>query len=187
MKLKNVAVVAAALALAVGMTACGGSASSTTASSAASSAAASSEAASSEAASSEAEVEPAEYTVYNTTGENVTDLYLYEVGAEDKGDNLAGEGLTDGDSVVITRDVEADKQADVTYVLEFTTAGGSHRLQYPKPSRSKDFAEGSVVTLYYDPEAPEKMYVEGDKSVLGAEALYAGIGVALLVLMFALL
>ena len=55
------------------------------------------------------------------------------------------------------------------------------------PSRSKDFAEGSVVTLYYDPEAPEKMYVEGDKSVLGAEALYAGIGVALLVLMFALL
>ena len=45
----------------------------------------------------------------------------------------------------------------------------------------------SVVTLYYDPEAPEKMYVEGDKSVLGAEALYAGIGVALLVLMFALL
>ena len=98
-----------------------------------------------------------------------------------------GNLLADGDSVVITRDVEADKQADVTYVLEFTTAGGSHRLQYPKPSRSKDFAEGSVVTLYYDPEAPEKMYVEGDKSVLGAEALYAGIGVALLVLMFALL
>ena len=44
-----------------------------------------------------------------------------------------------------------------------------------------------MVTLYYDPEAPEKMYVEGDKSVLGAEALDAGIGVALLVLMFALL
>ena len=49
MKLKNVAVVAAALALAVGMTACGGSASSTTASSVASSAAASSESASGEA------------------------------------------------------------------------------------------------------------------------------------------
>ena len=105
MKLKNVAVVAAALALAVGMTACGGSASSTTASSAASSvassAAASSEAASSEAASSEAEVEPAEYTVYNTTGENVTDLYLYVAGSEDKGENLAGEGLADGESIVI--------------------------------------------------------------------------------------
>ena len=59
------------------------------------------------------------------------------------------------------------------YVLEFTTAGGSHRLQYPKPAKGKPFAEGSVVTLYYDP----------DKSVLGAELLYAGIGVALLVLM----
>ena len=69
------------------------------------------------------------------------------------------------------------------YVLEFTTAGGSHRLQYPKPAKGKPFAEGSVVTLYYDPDAPEKMFVEGDKSVLGAELLYAGIGVALLVLM----
>ena len=55
------------------------------------------------------------------------------------------------------------------YVLEFT--------------KGKPFAEGSVVTLYYDPDAPEKMFVEGDKSVLGAELLYAGIGVALLVLM----
>ena len=54
------------------------------------------------------------------------------------------------------------------YVLEFTTAGGSHRLQYPKPAKGKPFAEGSVVTLYYDPDAPEKMFVEGDKSVLGA-------------------
>ena len=69
------------------------------------------------------------------------------------------------------------------YVLEFTTAGGSHRLQYPKPAKSKGFAEGSIVTLYYDPEDPEKMYVEGDKSVLGAEVLYGCIGVALLVLM----
>ena len=32
------------------------------------------------------------------------------------------------------------------YVLEFTTAGGSHRLQYPKPAKGKSFAEGSVVT-----------------------------------------
>ena len=128
MKLKNVAIVAAALALAVGMTACGSS-SSTAASSSVASSAASSEAASSEAASSEAaEPTTAEYTVYNTTGSTVTDLYLYEVGAEDKGDNLAGEGLADGDSVVITRDVEADKQADVTYVLEFTTEASTKKL-----------------------------------------------------------
>ena len=120
MKLKNAAIVAAALALAVGMTACGSSASSTAASSVASSAAASSEA-----ASSEAEAVSAAYTVYNTTGSTVTELYLYDAGSEEKGDNLAGEnGLADGESIVITRDEDADKQSDVNYVLEFTTEDG---------------------------------------------------------------
>ena len=161
MKLKNIAIVAAAAALAVGMTACGSSASSTAASSSvASSAAASSEAASSEAASSEAaEPTTAEYTVYNTTGSTVPDLYLYEVGAEDKGDNLAGEGLADGDSVVITRDVEADKQADVTYVLEFTTEDGQTQsfetLHYevaPISLLSVDAAAGATPIAFTAPE-----------------------------------
>ena len=158
MKLKNVAIVAAALALAVGMTACGSS-SSTAASSSVASSAASSEAASSEAASEAAEPTTAEYTVYNTTGSTVTDLYLYEVGAEDKGDNLAGEGLTDGDSVVITRDVEADKQADVTYVLEFTTEDGQTQsfetLHYevaPISLLSVDAAAGATPIAFTAPE-----------------------------------
>lgn len=158
MKLKNVAIVAAALALAVGMTACGSS-SSTAASSSVASSAASSEAASSEAASSEAaEPTTAEYTVYNTTGSTVTDLYLYE-GAEDKGDNLAGEGLADGNSVVITRDVEADKQADVTYVLEFTTEDGQaqafetlHYETTPISLKSVDAAAGATPIAFAAPE-----------------------------------
>lgn len=161
MKLKNVAVVAAALALAVGMTACGGSASSTTASSAASSvassAAASSEAASSEAASSEAEVESAEYTVYNTTGENVTDLYLYVAGSEDKGENLAADGLADGDSVVLTLPEDADKSAE--YVLEFTTESGATQsfdtLSYevaPISLLSVDAAAGATPISFTAPE-----------------------------------
>lgn len=155
MKLKNVAVVAAALALAVGMTACGGSASSTTASSVASSA--SSEAASSEAASSEAEVEPAEYTVYNTTGENVTELYLYVAGSEDKGENLAADGLADGDSVVLTLPEDADKSAK--YVLEFTTEGGDTQsfdtLNYevvPISLLSVDAAAGATPISFTAPE-----------------------------------
>lgn len=161
MKLKNIAIVAAAAALAVGMTACGSSASSTAASSSvASSSAASSEAASSEAASSEAaEPTTAEYTVYNTTGSKVTDLYLYEVGAEDKGDNLAGEGLADGDSVVITRDVEADKQSDVTYILEFTTEDGQTQsfetLHYevaPISLLNVDAAAGATPIAFTAPE-----------------------------------
>ena len=161
MKLKNVAVVAAALALAVGMTACGGSASSTTASSAASSvassAAASSEAASSEAASSEAEFEPAEYTVYNTTGENVTELYLYVAGSEDKGENLAADGLADGDSVVLTLPEDADKSAE--YVLEFTTEDGTTQsfdtLSYevaPISLLSVDAAAGATPISFTAPE-----------------------------------
>lgn len=155
MKLKNVAVVAAALALAVGMTACGGSASSTTASSVASSAAASSEAASSEAASSE--VESAEYTVYNTTGENVTELYLYAAGSEDKGENLAADGLADGDSVVLTLPEDADKSAE--YVLEFTTEGGDTQsfdtLGYevaPISLLSVDAAAGATPISFTAPE-----------------------------------
>lgn len=160
MKLKTVAIAAAALALAVGMTACGGSAS-TAASSTASSAAASSEAASSEAASSEAEATSAEYTVYNTTGSKVTELYLYDAGSEDKGENLAGEaGLADGENVVITRDVEADKQGDMTYVLEFTTEDGSTQsfdtLHYevaPISLKSVDAAAGATAIAF---EAPQK-------------------------------
>ena len=141
MKLKNVAIVAAALALAVGMTACGSSASSTASSAAsstaASSEAASSEAASSEAASSEAEAQAAEYTVYNTTGANVTELYLYEAGSEDKGENLAADGLADGDSVVLTLPEDADQSAK--YILEFTTEDGKHDVLEPDEALTSEW------------------------------------------------
>ena len=154
MKLKNAALVAAALALAVGMTACGSSASSTAASSVASSAAASSEA-----ASSEAEAVSAEYTVYNTTGSTVTELYLYDAGSEEKGDNLAGEGLADGESVVITRDEDADKQSDVNYVLEFTTEDGEtqsfetlHYETTPISLKNVDAAAGATPIAFAAPE-----------------------------------
>ena len=159
MKLKNIAIVAAAAALAVGMTACGSSASSTAASSSvASSAAASSEAASSEAASSEAaEPTTAEYTVYNTTGSTVTELYLYDAGSEDKGENLAADGLADGDSVVLTLPEDADKSAE--YVLEFTTESGDTQsfdtLSYevaPISLLSVDAAAGATPISFTAPE-----------------------------------
>lgn len=159
MKLKNAAVVAAALALAVGMTACGSSstAASSTASSVASSVAASSEAASSEAASSEAAVEPAEYTVYNTTGSTVSELYLYVAGSEDKGENLAGEGLADGENVVLTLPEDADQSAK--YVLEFTTEDGTTQsfdtLSYevaPISLLSADAAAGATPISFTAPE-----------------------------------
>lgn len=157
MKLKTVAIAAAALALAVGMTACGGAAS-TAASSTASSAAASSEAASSEVASSEAEATSAEYTVYNTTGSTVSELYLYVAGSEDKGENLAGEGLADGENVVLTLPEDADQSAK--YVLEFTTEDGNTQsfdtLHYevaPISLKSVDAAAGATAIAF---EAPQK-------------------------------
>lgn len=156
MKLKNAAVVAAALALAVGMTACGSSSSSTAASSTASSVA-SSVAASSGAASSEAAVEPAEYTVYNTTGSTVSELYLYVAGSEDKGENLAGEGLADGENVVLTLPEDADQSAK--YVLEFTTEDGTTQsfdtLSYevaPISLLSADAAAGATPISFTAPE-----------------------------------
>ena len=156
MKLKNAAVVAAALALAVGMTACGSSSSSTAASSTASSVA-SSVAAYSEAASSEAAVEPAEYTVYNTTGSTVSELYLYVAGSEDKGENLAGEGLADGENVVLTLPEDADQSAK--YVLEFTTEDGTTQsfdtLSYevaPISLLSADAAAGATPISFTAPE-----------------------------------
>lgn len=89
---------------------------------------------------------------------------------------------TQGQRVEATVEGIVQSRDGAAYVLAFTTAGGSHRLQYPKPAKSKALAVGSTVTLYYDPENPEKMYVEGDRSVLGAEVLYAVVGAALLVL-----
>ena len=159
MKLNKICAASAVLALAVALTACGGSAS-TAASSTASSEAASSVAASSEAASSEAAAGSAEYTVYNTTGSTVSELYLYEAGSEDKGGNLAGEaGLADGENVVITRDVEADKQGDMTYVLEFTTEDGStqsfetlHYETTPISLKSVDATAGATPIAFAAPE-----------------------------------
>ena len=89
---------------------------------------------------------------------------------------------TQGEKVEATVEGTVQSRDGAAYVLAFTTAGGSHRLHYPKPAKGASFAQGSTVTLYYDPENPEKMYVEGDRSVLGAEILYVVIGAALLVL-----
>ena len=96
-------------------------------------------------------------TVYNTTGENVTELYLYVAGSEDKSENLAADGLADGDSVVLTLPEDADKSAE--YVLEFTTEGGDTQsfdtLGYevaPISLLSVDAAAGATPISFTAPE-----------------------------------
>ena len=41
------------------------------------------------------------YVVVNTTGETITELYIYKTGSEEKGTNYADGGLADGESVTI--------------------------------------------------------------------------------------
>ena len=96
--------------------------------------------------------------MYNTTGENVTELYLYAVGAESKGENLAGEnGLADGENVVLTLPEDADQSAK--YVLEFTTESGMNKsfetLGYevaPISLLSADAAAGATPIAFSAPQ-----------------------------------
>ena len=60
------------------------------------------------------------YTIHNTTGELVSELYVYETGAEEKGENLAGEGLNDTEKVEATY----EGTTDTVLTLEFTTESG---------------------------------------------------------------
>ena len=87
----------------------------------------------------------------------MTELYLYANGAEDKGENLAGEGLADGESVVLTLPEDADQSAK--YVLEFTTEDGSTQsfdtLSYevaPISLLSVDAAAGATPIAFSAPE-----------------------------------
>ena len=47
------------------------------------------------------------YTIYNVTGGTVTELFIYEVGS-DKGINIAGEGIKDGQSINVTKTTSID-------------------------------------------------------------------------------
>ena len=80
---------------------------------------------------------------------------------EDKGENLAADGLADGDSVVLTLPEDADKSAE--YVLEFTTEGGDTQsfdtLGYevaPISLLSVDAAAGATPISFTAPEQVKK-------------------------------
>ena len=68
----------------------------------------------------------------------------------------------------------------ISLALAFQTpSGDTRRRPYPLPRKAKGFAQGSEVTLYYDADHPERVYVEGDRAVLGAEVIYYGLAVLL--------
>lgn len=64
------------------------------------------------------------YTIYNATGEGVTELYLYPTGAADKGENYAAGGHGFGDAHAKILQYDAAENTSVELTLEFTTASG---------------------------------------------------------------
>lgn len=87
------------------------------------------------------------YTVYNMTGHDVTELYLYEVGSADKGTNYAAEKALAPEKVT---KLEYTGATDAVLVLEFTTEEGTrsfdtlHIEEAPISLLSVDAAAGAT-------------------------------------------
>jgi uncharacterized protein (DUF736 family) len=64
------------------------------------------------------------YTIYNATGEGVTELYLYPTGAADKGENYAAGGHGFGDAHAKILQYDGSDNPEVELTLEFTTNSG---------------------------------------------------------------
>ncbi len=78
------------------------------------------------AAAEEEVVTEGTYTVTNSTGAEVTELYFYQTGTDDKGENYAAEGLADGDQVVVEISVDEETAAnDFELTVEYVDADGN--------------------------------------------------------------
>lgn len=133
---KKALVIGTALVMALQVAACGSSSSSTASSTTAATtaateaaAAASTEAAATTEAAAEATTEEeiattGSYTIYNQTGEKVTELTVTRNDATEDAENYAGDaGLADGESVTVDKDYP-DATADTSLTLTFTTESG---------------------------------------------------------------
>ena len=95
------------------------------------------------------------YTVYNTTGSKVTELYLHETESEDKGTNYAEGGMEDGAETVLTYDGYMDAVLTVEFVTEdgfsgsFTTL---HIEEAPISLLAEDARTGATEIAFSQPE-----------------------------------
>ncbi len=64
------------------------------------------------------------YTIYNVTGETVTELYLTDNVTGDKSENFAGEGLAADASIEITKSLAAAEDGHHRLTLSFKTESG---------------------------------------------------------------
>lgn len=115
--IKKISVLLAALLLVSMLAACGQSATPATEPTTEATTEAVTEAA---AETTAAELATGTYTLYNVTGEKLTELYLYETGA-DKGENRVPDGMNNSKKLVLTYEAAAD----TTLTLEYITESGA--------------------------------------------------------------
>ena len=108
-----------------------------------------------------AEEETATYTIYNMTGEKVTELYAIDALTGEKGENYAGEGLENGASVVIEKTADADKTGKEFFVIDLTFVTESGRTDHfatlhfetvPITLLSVDAMAGATPISFFAPE-----------------------------------
>lgn len=94
------------------------------------------------------------YTIYNVTGGNIVELYIYEVGS-DKGNNIAGSGIANGQSIEVTKTTSVD----AVFVLEFKADNGEegkfetlHVEEVPISLLASDARTGATAIAFEEPK-----------------------------------
>jgi cell division protein FtsI (penicillin-binding protein 3) len=107
-----------------------------------------------------ANIQTGHYTVYNQTGETVKELYIAHNATGEKGENLVGEGLANGESKLVLKSIPAD--ADGSHALTFTYVTESGRTgefttlsieDVPMTLLSADAMTGATPLNFFAPKA----------------------------------
>ena len=101
-----------------------------------------------------AETATGTYTLYNVTGEKLTELYLYETGS-DKGENRIPDGMKNNKKLVLTYDAAADAALTLEYVTESGASAKFETLrveEVPIAMQSVVAASGATPIRFSVPE-----------------------------------
>ena len=101
-----------------------------------------------------AETATGTYTLYNVTGEKLTELYLYETGS-DKGENRIPDGMKNNKQLVLTFDAAADAALTLEYVTESGVSAKFETLrieEVPIAMQSVDATSGATPIRFGVPE-----------------------------------
>ena len=107
-----------------------------------------------------ADAQTGKYTIYNKTGETVTELYLVDNTTGEKGLNLAGAGLAADASLKVTRTVPGNKTEGYSMTVSFVTESGYaaefktlHIEEAPVTLLAADAMTGATPISFFAPAA----------------------------------